>query len=117
MSRSDLDRLRDARAFACHARKSAGGLAPKALAEAEQPQHATLYALAVVGETLNRISVQVKSAAPDIEWREFYDLRNFIVHAYWQVDLEIIADVIATRLEPLIGEIDRLIAVVERSEK
>jgi len=71
--------------------------------------------LAVIGETLNRISAGVKSSAPDIEWREFYDLRNFIVHAYWQIDLEIIADVVKTRLDPLIAELDRLITFLERS--
>jgi uncharacterized protein with HEPN domain len=39
------------------------------------------------------------------------------VHAYWQVDLKIIADVIQNRLDPLIEKLDRLIAFVERSEK
>ncbi len=116
MNRSDVDRLRDARTFARHAQDNAGGLASEILAEATQPQHAALYDLAVIGETLNRVSAQIKSAAPDMEWREFYDLRNFIVHAYWQVDLEIIADVIWNRLDPLISELDRLIAFVERME-
>jgi uncharacterized protein with HEPN domain len=116
MNRSDLDRLRDARAFARHAKDSAGNLSPAALAGATQPQHAALYNLAIIGETLNRVSSQVKSAAPNIEWREYYDLRNFIVHAYWQVDLEIIADVVRNRLDQLIEELNDLIAIVERSE-
>ena len=115
MTRSDLERLRDAREFARHAQDDAGGLSAETLAEARQPQHAALYDLAVIGETLNRISAGVKSSAPDIEWREFYDLRNFIVHAYWQIDLEIIADVVKTRLDPLIAELDRLITFLERS--
>ncbi len=117
MSRSDVDRLRDARIYARHAQDNAGGLGPEMLAEATQPQHAALYDLAVVGETLNKVSAQIRSIAPDIEWREFYDLRNFIVHAYWQVDLEIVADVIRNRLEPLVDELNKLIASVERSEK
>ena len=115
MTRSDLERLRDAREFARHAQDDAGGLSAGTLAEARQPQHAALYDLAVIGETLNRISAGVKSSAPDIEWREFYDLRNFIVHAYWQIDLEIIADVVKTRLDPLTAELDRLITFLERS--
>jgi uncharacterized protein with HEPN domain len=43
-------------------------------------------------------------------------LRNIIVHSYWQIDLEIIADIIKHRLDPLITELDKLIAFVERSE-
>ena len=117
MIRSDLERLRDARAFARYAQDNAGGLTAEVLADATQPQHAALYDLAVIGETLNKVSAQVKSAAPDVEWREFYDLRNFIVHAYWQIDLEIIAGMIRNRLDPLISELDALIVFVERAEK
>jgi uncharacterized protein YutE (UPF0331/DUF86 family) len=49
--------------------------------------------------------------------RPLADLRNLIVHAYWQVDLEIVAEVIKNRLDPIIVELDRLIGFVARSEK
>jgi uncharacterized protein with HEPN domain len=117
MIRSDLDRLRDARDFARHARYNAGGLSAEILADAPQPQHAALYDLVVVGETLNKVSAAVKRAGPEIEWRLVADLRNLIVHAYWQIDLEIIADVIRNRLDPLIAKLDTLIAFVERAEQ
>jgi uncharacterized protein with HEPN domain len=42
--------------------------------------------------------------------------RHFVVHAYWQIDLEIIADVIKNRTDPLVSELDRLIALVEQAE-
>jgi uncharacterized protein with HEPN domain len=73
--------------------------------------------LVIVGETLNRVSAAVKRAGPAIEWRLVADLRNLIVHAYWQIDLEIIADVIKNRLDPLIEELETLIAFVERTER
>lgn len=117
MTRSDAERLRDARAFARHAVAHAGGLNADALAEATQSRHAALYDLAVIGETLNRVSVEVKKAAPTVEWRQFYELRNFIVHAYWQIDLDVVVLVIRERLEPLIAELDTLIAFVERMER
>ena len=116
MNRSDLRRLRDARDFARHAQYNAGGLSAEVLADAPQPQHAALYDLAIVGETLNRVSAAVKRAGPAIEWRLVADLRNLIVHAYWQIDLEIIADVIKNRLDPLIEELETLVAFVERTE-
>ncbi len=116
MNRSDIDRLRDAREFARYAQDNAGGLTAEVLADAKQPQHAALYNLVIIGETLNKVSGEIKTAAPALRWRSIADLRNLIVHAYWQIDLEIIADVIQNRLDPLIGELDRLIAFVERSE-
>jgi hypothetical protein len=39
------------------------------------------------------------------------------VHAYWQIDLETIADVIEHRLDPLIKELERLIVFVEDAER
>lgn len=117
MIRSDLDRLRDARDFARHAQDDAGGLDADVLAGAGQPQRAALYDLVIIGETLNKISSEIKSSAPDLPWRPLADLRNFIVHAYWQIDLEIVADVIENRLDPIIAELDRLIAFVARSER
>ena len=117
MIRSDLERLRDARDFARHAQDDAGGLDADVLAGAGQPRRAAFYDLAIIGETLNKVSGGIKSAAPHLPWRPLVDLRNFIVHGYWQVDLEIVADVIKNRLDPIIAELDRLIAFVERSEK
>jgi uncharacterized protein with HEPN domain len=116
MKRSDLDRLRDAREYARYAQGNAGDLPADVLAEAIQPQHGALCNLVIIGETLNKISGAVKSAARTLEWRLIADLRNLIVHAYWQIDLEIIADVIRNRLDRLIEELSRLIAFVERSE-
>jgi uncharacterized protein with HEPN domain len=112
MSRSDLDRLRDARDFARYAQHNAGGLSSDVLAGAKQPQHAALYDLVIIGETLNKISAEVKSAAPDLPWKPISNLRNIIVHAYWQIDLEMIADVIENRIDPLVREIETLIDFV-----
>lgn len=117
MIRSDVDRLRDAREFARYARDDAGGLTADVLAEAGQPQRAALYDLAIVGEALNKVSSEIKSAAPALPWRPLADLRNFIVHAYWQIDLEIVADVMENRLDHIVAELDRLIAFIERSEQ
>jgi uncharacterized protein with HEPN domain len=116
MNRSDLERLRDARAFVGHAQNNAGGLSAHALAQAVQPQHAALYDLVIIGETLNKVSAEMKSAAPDIERRLITDLRNIIVHSYWQIDLEIVADVVQNRLDPLTAQLNALIALVERAE-
>jgi uncharacterized protein YutE (UPF0331/DUF86 family) len=41
-------------------------------------------------------------------------LRNIIVRGYWQIDLEIIADIIENRLNPLMAQLDSLIELVGR---
>src|SRR5216683_2160094 len=86
MSRSDLDRLKDARRFAGDAVSHAIGLSPDVLAQALQPQHAALYALMVVGEALSGIPVDLRNEASNIAWRPIIGLRNHLIHAYWQID-------------------------------
>jgi uncharacterized protein with HEPN domain len=92
-------------------------IAADILAEALQPQHAALYALTIVGEASGGVSKEVRSAAPEIPWDALKGLRNHVIHAYWQIDLEIIAEVIENRITPLLAELDKLIALVERTER
>ncbi len=117
MTRTDLQRLSDARDFARQAQGNAGGLSADVLAEATQPLHAALFDLVVIGEALNKVSAEVQAAAPEIPWRAVADLRNIIVHSYWQVDLELIAGIIEKEIDPLVEKLEKLIAVIERTEK
>lgn len=116
MNRSDLDRLCDARDFAHYAQDNAGGLSAKILAGARQPQHAALFDLVVIGETLGKVSAEIRAAAPDLPWKAIANLRNIIVHSYWQIDLEIISKIIESEITPLVEMLEKLIAFVERSE-
>jgi uncharacterized protein with HEPN domain len=116
MNRSDLDRLRDARDFTRYALGNAGGLSAEVLADALQPQHAALYDLVVIGEALGGVAAEVRAAAPHVDWKAIRDLRNIIVHADRQVDLETIAGIIENRIDPLISDLNNLIAPLERSD-
>lgn len=116
MIRSDVERLRDAQRFPRYAQGNAGGLTADVLADSLQPQHAALFDLVVVGEALNKVSAAVKSAAPGLPWKAIVNLRNIVVHSYWQIDLEIIADVIETELDPLIHDLEGVIQLIERAD-
>jgi uncharacterized protein with HEPN domain len=117
MTRSDLERLHDARSYAQNAFYHSVGLPADVLAGALQPQRATLYALVVVGEALGKISPALRDAAPAIQWSAINATRNRIVHAYWQVDLEVIADVVNNRINPPIAELTELIELVEHADE
>jgi uncharacterized protein with HEPN domain len=52
-----------------------------------------------------------------VQWRKISDLRNILVPAYWQVDLDVNDGVVENRMRPLIEDVSRLIDLVERSEK
>ena len=113
MSRTTLDRLRDARAHAQAALENGGGLSPEALAAARQPLHAVLYDLVIVGEALGKVAAEIRGLAPTVPWRAITGVRNAIVHAYWQIDFEIVAQVLERDLQPLIAALGQLISALE----
>jgi len=59
----------------------------------------------------------IRNRSSHHHWRDISDFRNYIVHSYWQIDFEIVADVFSNRLGDLIVELDRLIPLVERLQR
>ncbi len=40
----------------------------------------------IIGEAANMLSPAFKTAHPEVEWRAISNMRNFLVHEYFQVD-------------------------------
>jgi uncharacterized protein with HEPN domain len=75
---------------------------------------ATLRELEVIGEAGGKISDDLKSRHPEIDWRTLKDFRNVLAHEYFGVNSEIVWDVVVNKLPVLKG---LLAAVVREEEK
>ena len=53
----------------------------------EELLDAVVHNLTVIGEAANHVPSDVTSRHPEIPWRQMIDLRNFSVHAYWNLAL------------------------------
>jgi len=62
---------------------------------------AVIRNLEVIGEAVKNIPKTVKDKYPQIEWREIAGLRDILAHRYFEVDLEIIGDIIKNKLPGL----------------
>lgn len=60
------------------------------LAGDQMLQFALVRAIEIIGEAAGRVSENVQKAAPEIPWREAVGIRNRLVHAYFDVDLDIL---------------------------
>jgi len=76
---------------------------------------AVLHHLTVIGEAINRLSVELKERHPEVPWRQIVAVRHRIVHAYFDPDWQILWDA-ATGDIPELGRQIRGILTTEFSE-
>jgi uncharacterized protein with HEPN domain len=62
-----------------------------------------------IGEAAARLPGNIKDRNTDIPWRLMRDMRNFVTHTYWDVDLDIVWKTIHNRLPPLIKPLEDLL--------
>jgi uncharacterized protein with HEPN domain len=71
---------------------------------------ACLKSLEIIGEASRNISEDLKTAHPEMPWRQVSGMRNKLVHHYFGVDWEIVDDVLKNELPDLRSNILRLLS-------
>lgn len=79
------------------------------LDEDEQLALSLVRLLEIVGEAANTVSDDFRARYPHIPWRKMIDLRNRLIHGYFDIDLNIVWDTITNDLPPLIVELKKIV--------
>jgi uncharacterized protein with HEPN domain len=79
----------------------------------EEIMDAVVHNLTVIGEAANHIPSDITDSHLEIPWRQMIDLRNFSVHAYWNLRPSVIWDTIQNDLPPLIDPLINLMPTGE----
>ncbi len=66
--------------------------------------------LEIVGEAATTMSPELKAAHPEIPWRVMAATRNRLIHAYFNVDLQIVLDTTQSDLPLLILNLEALLS-------
>jgi len=64
----------------------------------EMVTDAVLRNLEIIGEAAGNIPDDIRSRYPHIPWRRIVGLRNIVIHAYFNVDLNIIWQIVTVNL-------------------
>ncbi|MEM6804134.1 MAG: HepT-like ribonuclease domain-containing protein [Bacteroidota bacterium] len=70
---------------------------------------AVLLNFVIIGESVARLSEEVKEENSHIPWRQIKGFRNFVVHDYFGVDAEEVWEIIKIHLPEFEGNIQQLI--------
>lgn len=53
-------------------------------------QDAVMRNLEIIGEAATHLSQETTDALPEVAWRDAIDMRNFLIHGYLMVDLDVV---------------------------
>ncbi len=63
----------------------------------------------VIGEAAGKLSKEFQSSHPQISWAVMVGMRNRLIHAYFDVDLDRVWDTVHDDLPPLINALEKLL--------
>ena len=66
--------------------------------------------LEIVGEAVKRIPERIRGQHPDIDWKKIAGLRDILIHTYFGIDLELIWDILQTKLAPLEERVNQMLS-------
>lgn len=70
---------------------------------------AVIRNLLIIGEAVKNVPVDIRARHPEIEWRKIAGLRDILAHTYFQIENEIIWDVVQNKIHPLLIKVNQLL--------
>ena len=109
MPRDEKAYLIDMMVASRKARKYVRGMTYRQFGESDLHQSAVLKQVEIVGEAASQVSSDTRHAHPEIPWRQIIGLRNRLVHAYYDVVLDTLWQVVQDELPILIAQLEPLV--------
>ena len=110
---SDKIRIQHMIEAATEALEYAHGRSSDELRQERPLQHLLVRDLEILGEAASRVSVELRTSHPEIPWRDMVAMRNRLIHAYFDTDLDIVLRTVHSALPGLLGDLQKLMKQLE----
>ncbi|HUU94485.1 MAG TPA: HepT-like ribonuclease domain-containing protein [Phycisphaerae bacterium] len=78
---------------------------------------ALVRCIEIIGEAAAQVTGETRVSCPQIPWPSIVGMRNRLIHAYFDVDLDRVWDTLTTDLPPLIGALETLLSEDEQRDQ
>jgi uncharacterized protein with HEPN domain len=69
---------------------------------------AVVRAIEVLGEAAGKVSEDTRSACPEIPWPEITNMRNRLIHGYFDIDIDIVWNTASLEIPALLADLRRI---------
>lgn len=77
--------------------------------EDEKTSYAVVRALEIIGEAARMVPDEVRSAIPDLQWREISAMRNKLTHEYFGINMKVVWRTVHEDLPPLLAALRKML--------
>jgi uncharacterized protein with HEPN domain len=81
----------------------------KALDEDEMLRFALVRAIEIIGEAASKVSPEGRQQMTGVPWREAIGIRNRLVHAYFDIDLDVLWKTATTAIPELSAQLETIL--------
>jgi len=90
--------LEDIRHAVAKIQRYTAGMTRNGLAEDSKTLDAVIRNLEIIGEAAKMIPNSIRIEYPNVEWKKIAGLRDILAHHYFEVDLDIVWDIVQNKL-------------------
>ena len=87
----------------------AAGISKEAFRRDPRTADAVVRNLEVIGEAVKRLPPDLRERRPSVEWSKMSGLRDVLIHAYFGVDLDIVWDIVESKLDAVAAAVASLL--------
>ena len=101
--------LKDMLDWSLEAQEQAKGESRESLKADRRLQLALMHILTTIGEAASKVTVECRTANPQIPWANIVGMRNRLIHNYRDVVLQVVWDTVVIDIPHLITELQRVL--------
>ncbi len=76
-------------------------------------QMAVIKELEIIGEAVRNLPAEFKEKNPAVPWKDIAGMRSFLVHEYFEIDLDIVWDTVKIKVPELKAEAENFLRIIK----